>query len=94
MTSQIDFRLPENLTIATINHLHEQFESLVDTKGCDAVVLQGDAVARADTAGIQLLAAFIQASRERKIAITWDHPSAKLCSAAELLGLDKTIGIH
>ncbi|WP_188151665.1 STAS domain-containing protein [Teredinibacter waterburyi] len=94
MTSRIDFRLPENMTIATINSLHEQFEALVDKTDCDAVVLQGDAVARADTAGIQLLVAFIHASRERKIAITWDHPSEKLCSAAALLGLDKTIGIH
>lgn len=94
MAHSVDFSLPENITIANIHGLHEEFEALVDKQDCDEVVLKAGAVSRADTAGLQLLVAFIQATRERKISVTWDHPSAKLCSAAELMGVAHFIGIH
>ncbi|TVZ38589.1 ABC-type transporter Mla MlaB component [Alteromonadaceae bacterium 2753L.S.0a.02] len=94
MAHAVDFNLPENMTIANIHGLHEEFEALVDKQDCDQVNLHGQAVTRADTAGLQLLVAFIQATRERQINVTWDHPSEKLCTAAELLGLSQAIGIH
>lgn len=94
MASTVNFSLPENLTIANIHGLHEEFEALVDRTDCDAVVLKGDSVQRADTAGLQLLVAFMQATRERQIQVTWDHPSEKLCNAAEIIGVDRVIGIH
>ncbi len=92
--STVDFNLPENLTIANVHGLHEEFETLVDTKDCDNVVLHGDNVSRADTAGLQLLLAFVNATKEKQIKIHWDHPSEKLCSAAGLLGVDSALGIH
>ncbi|WP_045860423.1 STAS domain-containing protein [Teredinibacter purpureus] len=94
MPASINFNLPENMTIANIHGLHEEFEALVDKKDCDAVVLVADAVQRADTAGLQLLLAFMRATRERQISVTWDHPSKQLCNAADLLGLGNAIGIH
>ena len=94
MALTVNFNLPENLTIANIHGLHEEFEALVNKQDCDSVVLQGGEVRRADTAGIQLLLAFMQASRERQINVSWAQPSEKLCSAAALLGLDKVIGLH
>lgn len=94
MATTIDIDLPENLTIANIHSLYEELEALVDKQDCDAVVFKASAVQRADTAGIQLLAAFVVATRERQISVTWDDPSDKLCNAADLLGLAKSIGIH
>ncbi|SMF36437.1 Anti-anti-sigma regulatory factor (antagonist of anti-sigma factor) [Alteromonadaceae bacterium Bs31] len=94
MASTVSFNLPENLTIANIHGLHEDFEALVDKEECDAIVLRADGVQRADTAGLQLIAAFVKASRERQIQVSWDHPSEKLCTVAALLGLEKMIGIH
>lgn len=94
MATTVNVNLPENLTIANIHSLHEQLESLVDKQECDSVILNADSVQRADTAGLQLLLAFVHASRERQIEVTWDHPSDKLCIAADILGLSKSIGIH
>ncbi len=94
MASTISLNLPENLTIANIHALHEEFEALVDKDDCDAVVLKADGVQRADTAGLQLIVAFVKASNERQIQISWDHPSDKLCTVAQLLGVEKLIGIH
>ena len=92
--STIDFHLPENLTIANIHGLHEEFESIIEQKNCDKIVLQAADVERADTAGIQLLVAFVNASKERKITVGWDNPSEKLCNASGLLGLDGALGLH
>jgi len=94
MGTTVSFNLPENLTIANIHGLHEQLEALVDKKECDSIVLTAEAVQRADTAGLQLLLAFVHASRERQIDITWDHPSQKLRTAADILGLSKPMGIN
>lgn len=94
MAATIDFHLPENLTIANVQGLHEQLEALVGEKDFDKVVLQAEYVQRADTAGIQLLLAFVHATKERQIEIDWDQPSEKLCSAAKVLGLDSVLGLH
>ena len=94
MAERIEFHLPESLTIANVNSLHEEFEALVNQPDCDKVVLQGRDVHRTDTAGVQLLLAFVFASRERQISIDWDQPSQKLINAASLLGLDTELGIH
>ena len=94
MASTVDFRLPESLTIANVHGLHEELEALVNKSECDKVVILGNDVQRADTAGLQLLLAFINATKERQINIDWDSPSEKLCSAAHLLGLDSALGIH
>ncbi len=94
MAERIEFHLPENLTIANVNGLHEEFETLVNQPDCDRIVLQGKDVHRTDTAGIQLLLAFILASKDRQISVDWEQPSQKLINAANLLGLDTTLGIH
>ena len=94
MASAIDFHLPENLTISNVSGLHEELEAMVNRQDCDKVILQAQDVQRTDTAGIQLLLAFVNASRDRQITVDWDKPSEKLCTAASLLGLDGALGIH
>ncbi|VUD56412.1 hypothetical protein TDB9533_02067 [Thalassocella blandensis] len=94
MATSVDFHLPQNLTIANVQGLHDQLEALVGEQDCDKVTLQAEDVQRADTAGIQLLLAFVHASKERQIAVDWKEPSDKLRAAAKVLGLDQDLGLH
>lgn len=94
MATSANFQLPENLTISSVQALHEQLEALVDQSDHDKIHFKADAVSRADTAGIQLLLAFIQSVKERKIELIWDAPSEKLVSAVSVLGLDDAFGLH
>ncbi len=88
----IELQLPENLTIAHVNNLHEQMESLINQTDHDAIAIQAEAVTRADTAGIQLLFAFSKAAKEHSIALTWKKPSEVLVNAAKTLGIDSALG--
>ena len=93
MASTLDFKLPENLTIANVQHLHEVLEDIIDRKECDSIVLQAESVERADTAGLQLMLAFVNASKNEHLTLSWKSPSEKLCSAASMLGLEEALGI-
>ncbi|MEY4590317.1 MAG: hypothetical protein RL497_2393 [Pseudomonadota bacterium] len=94
MAQSLTFELPEQLTVGYVQSIHEQLETLVDDKQNDHIVLQAAGVARADTAGIQLLYALVLAAKERQIALTWDKPSEKLRTAAQILGMASHLGIH
>ena len=94
MANSVTVDLPDNLTIANIHPIHERFEALVDDKSNDQITIRAGAVTRADTAGIQLLRAFIVAAKERQIAVAWDSPSPKLCAAADILGMKESLGMH
>lgn len=94
MAQTVEYELPENLTVANIHPIHEQFESLVDDQKNDHILLRASAVQRADTAGIQLLYALVVAAKERQIALSWDSPSEKLRTAAHILGMAGHLGIH
>lgn len=94
MANAIEFQLPQNLTIASVQGLHDQLEELIDKKDCDKVTIQADEVQRADTAGIQLLLAFFLASKERQIIVDWSSPSEKLSEAVKTLGLSSTLNLH
>lgn len=94
MSSEVSFQLPENLTIASVQGLHEQLETLVDQHDHDKIIIQASAVKRADTAGLQLLLAFVNTTKDRQIKLDWNTPSEKLLAAAELLGLEGDLGIH
>ncbi|HRH76615.1 MAG TPA: STAS domain-containing protein [Cellvibrionaceae bacterium] len=94
MAHALDFELPEQLTVGVVQALHEQLETLVDDKKNDHIILHAGGVNRADTAGIQLLYALVLAARERQIALTWQNPSEKLRTAAQILGMTSHLGIH
>ncbi|MFL0799180.1 MAG: STAS domain-containing protein [Agarilytica sp.] len=94
MGTCVDFQLPDNLTIANVHGLHEQLEALVEEEENDKIVIQAGGVTRADTAGIQLLLAFVNSAKEHQISLDWDHPSDKLLTAASVLGLENALGMH
>jgi anti-anti-sigma regulatory factor len=94
MAHTLNYELPEQLTVANVQTLHEQLEHMVDDAKNDHIVLQASGVQRADTAGIQLLYALVVAAKERQITLSWDNPSEKLRIAAQILGMSEQLGIH
>ena len=94
MAQTVEYQLPENLTVANVHPVHEQFELLVEDKANDHIIIHASSVQRADTAGIQLLYAMVVAAKERQITLSWDNPSEKLRSAAQILGMTGQLGIH
>ena len=55
MSQSVELELPENLTVAHVQALHEQLEALVDDKTNDSIIAHAKEVRRVDTAGLQLL---------------------------------------
>lgn len=94
MSNTVEIDLPENLTVANIHPIHEQLESMVDDQTHDRIVIHASGVNRADTAGVQLLYAFVVAAKDRQITLNWDKPSTKLMDAIKILGMTEAIGIH
>ena len=94
MSHTVELELPENLTVAHVQALHEQLEALVDDKKNDGIVARAKDVRRVDTAGLQLLLVAREAAKERQINWTWDAPSEVLVSGARLLGMHSKLDIH
>lgn len=94
MAKAVELDLPENMTIASVSALHEDLEAMVEKNDSDAVLIKSASVARADTAGVQLLLAFVNTAKEHQLAVTWDSPSDCLRDAAVQLGVDRILGIH
>ena len=91
MAGPVIVDLPERLTIATAESLHEQLEPLLN--GGQDVVLNGAEVTRADTAGLQTLYAFSCALSNHGISLSWSSPSSSIVDAAELLGLRQLLAL-
>lgn len=94
MPHTIEFNLPENLTVAHVQALHEQLEALVDDQANDHILVHASGVKRVDTAGLQLLLVAKKAASERRITWVWDAPSDVLVNGAMLLGMKSKLEIH
>lgn len=87
MVAAAILELPDNLTIANVLPIHNQFEALVENSTNGRIIIRAAAVARADNAGIQLLHAFVIEAQDKEITLDWESPSEKLCLAADILGM-------
>jgi phospholipid transport system transporter-binding protein len=76
-------------TIRTINSLQAELAERLDESG--HVQIDGTAVDRVDTAGLQLLAAFVRDVRAEQRAVEWVGCSDALRKAATALGLEATL---
>jgi len=94
VAGEIEFELPENLTVSCVHPVHEHMEKMVDEESNDKIVIKASAVQRTDTAGLQLLFAFVVAAQERNIQLSWIEPSEKLLDAAEVLGMQEQLAIQ
>lgn len=92
MANSVTVDLPDNLTIATVESLQEQLDPFA--MGSQDVVLNGEGVERADTAGLQLLYAFSQALKSHNAQMSWLNPSSVLTEAANNLGLSDHLALN
>lgn len=83
--------LADNLTIATVESLHEELESAL-TEGVD-IVFDGSHVQRCDTAGLQTLLAFKLELDKHRHSLSWKDASETLTQVATLLGLETMLGL-
>lgn len=61
-------------------------------EAANPILIQAETVERADTAGLQLLAAFFIEARARGLDISWLKPSEPLIRSARLIGLEEVLG--
>lgn len=83
--------LPENLTIATAELLHQQLEPIVEKH--QDVILNAEHVSRVDTAGLQLLYAFFTEQQQHQLSVDWQSVPATLSDGASLLGLSEALSL-
>ncbi len=81
--------LPENLTIAHAEAVYANLEAF--SQASQDVVLDAAAVASVDTAGLQILAAFIGDLKKGGINLSWTNPSAVLKETALILGMGELL---
>ncbi len=89
MTESIVVDLPENLTIATADSLHQRLDEYV--LGHSDIVLNPAEVNRIDTAGLQLIYAFIISLKKQNLGCTWASKSDVITDAAIQLGLKEQL---
>lgn len=84
-------QLDEILDISHANSIHQRLKTTMNAgENC---VLDGSAVEHVDTAGIQLLFAFIKTSNKQGSQIQWQGVSEKLRSAMDRLGMTREMGV-
>ena len=94
MAQRLEYKLPDSLTITHAHTLHDELEALIEKNQADELVLHAADVSRADTAGLQLMLALVKSSKERQMAVIWDHPSQKLLDAAKILGIQSALNLN
>lgn len=79
------------LDVANSGDFRKQLEKMFRRKA--PFELDGSAVERVDTAGLQVLLAFSQEARNRDIGLQWLATSDALKTASSFLGLSGELGI-
>jgi anti-anti-sigma regulatory factor len=70
-----------------------QFQLLAVDFGDSDVLVDGGAVERIDTAGLQMLVSFAKHQASRGKPVRWTAASAELTRGSQLLGLDDLLGL-
>jgi len=77
--------LGDSLTIEQVAALHADLSSRLGEKN---LVLEAGSLTRVDTAGLQLLTAFIRAAEGRGARVEWRAPQPALRESARRIGLE------
>ena len=91
MADSVTVELPDNLTIANVEALHEQLDTYA--LASQDVVLNASSVERVDTAGLQTLYAFHQALKAHGANMSWADASSVLVEAAQCLGMKEHLAL-
>ena len=86
------FSLDQRVAIQDVAELKARLSELRDDK--EHIVIGASAVESIDTAGLQLLAAFVRSCEDREQVFNWSGTSDVMREKAELLGLSDTLGLE
>ena len=84
--------LSEKLDIAGAEALHLSLEDALASG--QAISLQGAAVYKVDTAGVQVISAFCEEAGKLHLDVEWLDPSETITQVFNFLGLSKNISLH
>lgn len=83
--------LGEVVDITTVKTLWQQFKAALESK--QPLTLVGGAVTQMDTAGAQLISAFMQDAQAESLAVDWQDVSAAVRNTAQMLGLSERLAL-
>jgi len=89
--TQTTYQLPSGCVINNAEALKQSMLAQINED--ESIFLDGSSVSQLDTAGIQLLYAFVQEATLRNKPVQWSNPSEKLIEVAELLGMREKLGL-
>lgn len=91
MSDATQINLPERFDIASVEDVHQQMEDAL-TQG-KAVVIEGSAVTRLDTAALQLLVAFHAEAGNTHMEVSWAEPSSTIHQVFDFMQLGEHVGL-
>jgi len=91
MAAKTTFSCGESLDITEVASLQARLHKSLQKSS--TIELKADDVKKADTAGLQLFVALARDVSDTGGALVWKKPSQALIDAAQLLGLEKELGL-
>ena len=83
-------KLPQTMTIADAAGLKSRLQEIIEVHP-GRIIIDLDAVISADTAGLQLLTAFVTTATRNGSRVQWDYLSVPLYMAACQLNLEEQL---
>jgi len=85
----MEIKLQNQLGIQHVSDLKAELETALSTG--ESVLLDASAIENVDTAGLQLLVAFVQHAALKKSAFEWKSPSEAFIETAGIMGLSAVL---
>ena len=85
-----EITLEGSLTIAEAEAMHLQLSQILNANV--DITIEAEALSRVDTAGTQLIYAFVKEAKNRSLSLTWKSKSDALAECAATLGLTEGMG--
>ncbi|OMH32143.1 STAS domain-containing protein [Motiliproteus sp. MSK22-1] len=85
----VDF--PSEVLIHTLESLSPLLDKALQHS---EINLNGQAISKADTAGLQLIMSFLKSSEIQSLQVAWINPSVSLCTSARMLGLVRELKLE
>ncbi len=85
-----EITLEGSLTIAEAEAMHLQLSQILNANV--DITIEAEALSRVDTAGTQLIYAFVKEAKNRSLSLTWKSQSDALAECAATLGLTEGMG--
>jgi anti-anti-sigma factor len=93
MENKITINLGKNLDIRHVGTLKNQLLSSLHDEVTHCI-LEARQIERADSAGLQLIVAFVKEAKSRGVKISWHKPSAEFIKSSTLLGMSRMINLE